>query len=88
MTATPRPLHYVALCMGSAMFEAVDDHKRVLLRDIAEPSNGAFVDGPFGSNLKSDEYVEAGVRLIQLQNIGEGYWKDDNKKYITDLKFK
>lgn len=70
------------------MFEAVDDHKRVLLRDIAEPSNGAFVDGPFGSNLKSDEYVEAGVRLIQLQNIGEGYWKDDNKKYITDLKFK
>lgn len=70
------------------MSDAVTDHKRVLLRDIAEPTDGAFVDGPFGSNLKSDEYVESGVRLIQLQNIGDGYWKDDNKKYITDLKFR
>ena len=70
------------------MHEAATDHERVLLRDVAEPMDGAFVDGPFGSNLKSDEYVEAGVRLIQLQNIGEGYWKDDNKKYITDLKFR
>jgi type I restriction enzyme S subunit len=70
------------------MFEAANGHKRVLLRDIAEPVDGAFVDGPFGSNLKSDEYVEAGVRLIQLQNIGDGYWKDDNKKYITELKFR
>ena len=74
--------------VGSAMFEAANGHKRVLLRDIAEPVDGAFVDGPFGSNLKSDEYVEAGVRLIQLQNIGDGYWKDDNKKYITNLKFR
>jgi type I restriction enzyme S subunit len=70
------------------MSEGVTDHERVLLRDIAEPTDGAFVDGPFGSNLKSDEYVESGVRLIQLQNIGDGYWKDDNKKYITDLKFR
>lgn len=70
------------------MFEVVNDYERVLLGDIAEPTDGAFVDGPFGSNLKSDEYVEAGVRLIQLQNIGDGYWKDDNKKYITELKFR
>lgn len=70
------------------MFEAVTEHARVLLRDVAEPTDGAFVDGPFGSNLKSDEYVESGVRLIQLQNIGDGFWKDDNKKYITDLKFR
>jgi type I restriction enzyme S subunit len=61
---------------------------RVLLRDIAEPTDGAFVDGPFGSNLKSDEYVESGVRLIQLQNIGDGYWKDDNKKFINAVKFR
>jgi len=70
------------------MPDAVNDHMRVLLRDIAEPTDGAFVDGPFGSNLKSDEYVESGVRLIQLQNIGDGYWKNDNKKFITDLKFR
>ncbi len=63
-------------------------HERTILRDIAAPFDGSFVDGPFGSNLKSDEYVDSGVRLIQLQNIGDGYWKDDNKKFITDQKYK
>jgi type I restriction enzyme S subunit len=70
------------------MSDAANGHVRTLLRDVAAPFDGAFVDGPFGSNLKSDEYVDSGVRLIQLQNIGEGYWKDDNRKYITDLKFR
>lgn len=46
------------------------------------------MDGPFGSSLKSHEYVDAGVRLIQLQNIGEGEWRDQNKKFITPRKFK
>lgn len=62
-------------------------HKRVLLKDISAPVNDSFVDGPFGSSLKSEEYVATGVRLIQLQNIGDGYWRDSNKKYITEQKF-
>ena len=70
------------------MFDAMNNYQRVLLRDIAARYDGAFVDGPFGSNLKSHEYVESGVRLIQLQNIGDGYWNDENKKYITNTKFR
>lgn len=62
--------------------------RRLPLAELAAPNSDAFVDGPFGSNLKSSEYVEAGVRLIQLQNIGEGEWRDDNKKYITPEKFR
>jgi type I restriction enzyme S subunit len=58
------------------------------LAEIAAPGTDTFVDGPFGSNLKSYEYVEAGVRLIQLQNIGDGEWRDENKKFITTQKFK
>jgi type I restriction enzyme, S subunit len=31
-----------------------------------------FSDGPFGSNLKSSHYVESGIRVVRLQNIGIG----------------
>jgi type I restriction enzyme S subunit len=37
--------------------------------------------------MKSSEYSERGVRLVQLQNIGDGYWIDDNKKFIPLEKF-
>src|SRR5262249_47919870 len=42
-----------------------------------------FSDGPFGSNLKSEHYVEAGVRVIRLQNIGVGEFDDDDKAFIS-----
>ncbi|CAH1747343.1 putative Type I site-specific deoxyribonuclease [Thauera humireducens] len=61
---------------------------RYQLAELAAPGSDTFVDGPFGSSLKSHEYVDAGVRLIQLQNIGEGEWRDENKKFITARKFK
>jgi type I restriction enzyme S subunit len=58
------------------------------LEELAAPGTDTFVDGPFGSSLKSYEYVDAGVRLIQLQNIGEGEWRDESKKFICTRKFK
>ncbi|WP_277373131.1 restriction endonuclease subunit S [Pseudomonas sp. AA-38] len=61
---------------------------RYQLAELAALGTDTFVDGPFGSGLKSHEYVDAGVRLIQLQNIGEGKWHDENKKFITPRKFK
>jgi very-short-patch-repair endonuclease/restriction endonuclease S subunit len=36
----------------------------------------AITDGPFGSNLKSSHYQEAGPRVIRLQNIGDGVFLD------------
>lgn len=43
-----------------------------------------FADGPFGSNLKTEHYTkEKQVRIIQLSNIGETGWRDDNEKYTT-----
>lgn len=32
-----------------------------------------IVDGPFGSNLHASEYIDEGVPLIRLQNIGERF---------------
>lgn len=57
------------------------------LAEIASTSSNSFVDGPFGSNLKSDEYTTEGVRLIQLQNIGDGEWIDDNKIFTSEKKY-
>lgn len=43
-----------------------------------------MVDGPFGSDLKTEHYTtERQVRIIQLSNIGESGWSDVNTKYTT-----
>lgn len=52
---------------------------QVRLPDIAV----AFTDGPFGSNLKSSHYVEEGVRVLRLQNIGVGELLDDDLAFIA-----
>ena len=43
----------------------------------------SFIGGPFGSNLKSSDYVKDGVRIIQLQNIGDGEFFDDYRIFTT-----
>lgn len=55
----------------------------VRLGDLAEKMS----DGPFGSNLKTSHYVETGVRVIRLQNIGVGELLDDAKAYVSPEHF-
>lgn len=43
----------------------------------------SFTGGPFGSNLKAEDYTENGIRIIQLQNIGDGEFIDENKIYTS-----
>ncbi|WP_291060655.1 MULTISPECIES: restriction endonuclease subunit S [unclassified Empedobacter] len=42
-----------------------------------------FTGGPFGSNLKSSDYTSSGIRIIQLQNIGDGIFNDEYKIYTS-----
>ena len=44
-------------------------------------------DGPFGSNLKSSHYVDRGVRVVRLQNIGVGYFDDRDRAFVADEHF-
>jgi type I restriction enzyme S subunit len=44
-------------------------------------------DGPFGSNLKSSDYVDNGVRVIRLENIGALKFIEDKESYVTDAKY-
>jgi type I restriction enzyme S subunit len=38
---------------------------------------GSLTDGPFGSNLKTSHYVAEGPRVVRLQNIGDGVFRDE-----------
>lgn len=44
-------------------------------------------DGPFGSHLKSVDYIEAGVRVIRLENIVFLGFRDDLKSYVSEEKY-
>ena len=46
--------------------------------------SSARCDGPFGSNLKSVHYVEEGLRVVRLQNIGHGEFKGGSAAYISE----
>lgn len=73
-----------------AMQELLTGKRRLLgfsgeweTRTLHEISN-EMVDGPFGSNLKTEHYTtERQVRIIQLSNIGEAGWNNANVKYTT-----
>jgi type I restriction enzyme S subunit len=59
----------------------------VKFEDLADKKNKwSITGGPFGSNLKASEYVSEGVRIIQLQNIGDGVFYDDYAIYTSEQK--
>ena len=45
-----------------------------------------IVDGPFGSNLKNEEYVDEGVPVIQLGAIRDNGMDFSNMHYVTEEK--
>lgn len=54
------------------------------LRDLND--RYAFTGGPFGSDLKSVHYTQEGVRVLQLQNIGEGEFLDEYSIFTSKEK--
>lgn len=68
-------------------FRNAEGWKERKLIDVADREiKWSFVGGPFGSNLKSSDYVTDGVRVIQLQNIGDGEFIDDYKIFTSEEK--
>jgi type I restriction enzyme S subunit len=64
---------------AAALFTRRQMPLRRVLRDIC--------DGPFGSNMKSEHYAEAGVRVIRLQNIGAGEFLDEDRAFVAPEHF-
>ncbi|WP_180115294.1 MULTISPECIES: restriction endonuclease subunit S [unclassified Acinetobacter] len=57
--------------------------EKTLIDSIDSSIKWSFTGGPFGSNLKSDDYTESGIRIIQLQNIGDGLFLNDYKIFTS-----
>ena len=50
-------------------------------------TNVEISDGPFGSNLKSSDYVDSGVRVVRLENIGSLKFIEDKESFVTEEKY-
>ena len=44
-------------------------------------------DGPFGSNLKTNDYTDSGVRVIRLENIKNLFFDNSKKSFVTKRKY-
>lgn len=59
----------------------------VKLIDVADKKHKwSFTGGPFGSNLKASDYTNNGIRIIQLQNIGDGQFLNNYKIFTSKEK--
>jgi len=56
------------------------------IQDLVLSPKNDIVDGPFGSNLKSSEYINKGIPIIRLQNIDRNKFIKKNIKYISKQK--
>jgi type I restriction enzyme, S subunit len=60
--------------------------KKSLIDTADKKVKWSFTGGPFGSNLKADDYTSEGIRIIQLQNIGDGEFNNEYKIYTSEEK--
>ena len=58
----------------------------VTLDDVAAPVQNAIVDGPFGSNLKLNDYVPEGVPVLQGKNITDDTFRWFDVRFISSGK--
>lgn len=51
-------------------------------------NKGEIFDGPFGSNLKTSDYSDKGVRVIRLENIEHLSFIGEKETFISEEKYK
>lgn len=44
-------------------------------------------DGPFGSNLRTADYTNTGIRVVRLENLKDGWFDDSKQSYVTKEKY-
>ena len=58
------------------------------LEELRGAEENSLTDGPFGSNLKTRDYIEDGyARVITLGNIGTGTFKNEKQFFVTKEKW-
>ena len=66
-----------------------EDWDLVSIGDIKANKRFAIVDGPFGTQLHSNEYLDSGVPVVRVTNLSfNGRFFHDELVYISEEKFK
>ncbi|MEM7070167.1 MAG: restriction endonuclease subunit S, partial [Pseudomonadota bacterium] len=64
-----------------------EDWDVITFNALADPNDShSITGGPFGSNLQSKDYTPKGIRIIQLQNIGDGVFHDNYEIFTSTEK--
>ena len=58
----------------------------VTVAEIAAPSRNAIAMGPFGSRIKTENFVDHGVPVIRGVNLNANRFRDENFVYLTEEK--
>jgi type I restriction enzyme S subunit len=61
-------------------------HTSISIGELMRTGEAALQTGPFGTQLKADEYVDDGVPVINVRNVGFGDVRDDDLEFVTEAK--
>ncbi len=64
------------------------DAQVTVLHDWLDPNRGGIQTGPFGSNLSSSDFVDAGVPVLTIGNVQYGGLHLDDLKFVSSEKAK
>lgn len=59
---------------------------RISVGELMRCGEAALQTGPFGTQLKAEEYVHEGVPVINVRNVGFGDVRDDDLEFVTEAK--
>lgn len=66
--------------------ERTNNKRIVKLFEVASSAKNAIVDGPFGSSLKTSDYVDNGIPVLQGKNITGNEFRFTEIRFITPQK--
>ena len=65
--------------------DAPDGWKLARLQDVLQ--EGGLFDGPFGSDLKTSDYTDSGVRVVRLENLANLRFVEEKRTFISAAKY-
>lgn len=79
----------VAAEAADALPALPENWKWAVTNDLAAAEPNTITDGPFGANLKTAHYIQTpGYRVIRLQNVGHGEFRDEHRAFVDEQHFK